>query len=397
MEKISIILTNFNTLKYSKWCYESIRKNLNPQHEVVFVDDGSDDGTWEWIQSLDDPNVIKHQNEKNMGIAFSYNTGVDIASNEIVYIIHSDMYLPPKHDEIMLEEFKKYDFLTPWRVEPLMKNGYPPSPDKIQLKLGHDFESFDEQGYLDYKLPESPGMLRTCFPWMTTKKTFNRVNGIDELFLRYMVDDDDFYLRIAKAGFKYWQTHKTSVYHMCSRTTKYRGDDVTLEGSPEWNNQYTRSTRNFIRKWGQGQRGAYNRDMSLNADLKKYDVGFVVKNCDPNMLYHLEPWCSNIYTDILGPEIYKKKSEDNTMYNMDERVLPYENEKNNGILVEVDGLKLNNENFQIITKFAEIFEDSGEVGEFELSIFHITINNLTTTNEEQLISGGFRNTDGYPY
>ena len=79
MEKISIILTNFNTLKYSKWCYESIRKNLNPHHEIVMIDDCSDDGTWEWIQSLKDKNMIKHRNHKNMGIAYSYNTGVDLA------------------------------------------------------------------------------------------------------------------------------------------------------------------------------------------------------------------------------------------------------------------------------------------------------------------------------
>lgn len=396
MEKISIILTNFNTLKYSKWCYESIRKNLNLQHEVVFIDDCSNDGTWEWIRGLEDKNVIKHRNKKNMGIAYSYNTGVDLASNEIVYIIHSDMYLPPNHDKIMLEEFKNYDFLTSWRVEPPI---YPLSPDKIQQDFGQNLENFNEEGFLEFSATFNPreGMLRTCFPWMCTKKTFNRVNGVDELFLRYMVDDDDFYLRIAKAGFNYWQTHKTAVYHMCSRTTKYRNDNINMEGSPEWNNQYTRSTRNFIRKWGTGQNNAYNSDMSLNNELKKYDIGFVVWNCDANMLYHLEPWCSNIYVDMTAPEIYIQKSQENTLYNMSARVKVDYPEKENRVMVEFNGSKLTNENFKIITQLPQILEDSGEVGVFELDIFRITINDLTPVDEEWLISGGFRDTNGYPY
>jgi len=391
MEKISIIFTNFNTLKYSKWCYESIRKNLNPHHEIVMIDDCSTDGTWEWIQGLPNINIIKHQNDKNMGIAYSYNKGVDLATNEIVYVIHSDMYFPPKHDEIMLEELKKYDFLTSWRVEPPI---YPGSPDKVQMDFGKNLEEWKEDEYLNFELPKSNGLLRTCFPWMTTKKVFNRVNGIDELFLKYMVDDDDFYLRIAKAGYKYWQTHKTACYHMCSRTTKYKDDNISTEGSSEWNNQYTRSTRNFIRKWGSGQNHSYTKDMSMNTKIKKYDIGIVVHNCDPNILYHLEPWCSNIYVDMIR-DPYIMKTMENTMYDVQERVRDINDEWKNDIIIELDGTKLSNENFKYITQLSFIIPDSGGVGKFELGIFNITINKLEPMDEEQLISDGFRNTEGY--
>ena len=105
MESISFIITNFNTKKYTEWSYNSIRKNLGYRHEIVMLDDGSEDGTWELLQQLKstDQNMIIHRNKKNVGIAFSYNKMVELASNEIVCMLHSDMYVPPKFDEIMLK------------------------------------------------------------------------------------------------------------------------------------------------------------------------------------------------------------------------------------------------------------------------------------------------------
>ena len=52
METISFIIPNVNTKKYLEWCYNSIRKNLGYVHEIVMIDDGSEDGTWELLQEL---------------------------------------------------------------------------------------------------------------------------------------------------------------------------------------------------------------------------------------------------------------------------------------------------------------------------------------------------------
>ena len=53
-------------------------------------------------------------------------------------------------------------------------------------------------------------------------------------------------------------------------------------------------------------------------------------------------------------------------------------EKPNNILVEFDATQLNNTNFQIIQQLPEIIQESGEIGEFELDIFKITIKSLET-------------------
>ena len=62
---ISFIQPSRNNLKYLKWSYNSIRKNLGYRHEICWADDFSDDGTWEWMNEIKekDPNVKIYRNE----------------------------------------------------------------------------------------------------------------------------------------------------------------------------------------------------------------------------------------------------------------------------------------------------------------------------------------------
>ena len=49
MKLISFIQPSRNNLKYLKWSYDSIRKNLGYRHEICWADDFSNDGSWEWM------------------------------------------------------------------------------------------------------------------------------------------------------------------------------------------------------------------------------------------------------------------------------------------------------------------------------------------------------------
>ena len=64
MKNISFIIPSRNNLVYLKWCYNSIRKNLNPNHEICIADDASIDGTLEWLKetSKTDKNLKYHVN-----------------------------------------------------------------------------------------------------------------------------------------------------------------------------------------------------------------------------------------------------------------------------------------------------------------------------------------------
>ena len=320
------------------------------------------------------------------------NKGVELASNEFVCLLHSDMYVPPKFDQIMLRQLQDHDFVTAWRVEPAV---YPASADKVQMEFGrgvdmeNSAENFNEEAFLAWvekneKSSKGRGQHRTCFPWMTTKTLFQTLGGVDQLFAKYLVDDDDFYLRIAMNGHSYWQTFETAVYHMPSKTTKLKNDTFT-DGDDEWQIQHNKSTRNFIRKWHSHQMRAYTESMVLNPIYPR-DVGFIIENCNPEMLYHLEPWCSTIYVDSKLIDPYVTEEQKNTKYDLKQRVLPYDNEKNNEVLVKFDAQKFEAEQYSFIQMLNDVLSDSGEEGEMQHDIFDITISKMATYETQNIIA-----------
>lgn len=386
MHSISFIITNYNAKKYTEWCYNSIRKNLGYVHEIVLLDDGSEDGTWELIGEIakKDHNVKIHRNEQNVGIAYSYNKMVELSSNEIVCMIHSDMYIPPKFDEIMLKHMEKYDFITPLRVEPNV--GYPPSVDKELVDFGTKSEDFDEDGFIRWhekNIEENKGRTeqRMFFPWMTTKTLYNKVGGNDCLFLKYMVDDDDFYLRIKMAGGKYTQLFETAVYHMPSKSVRMRETDdieVDVDG------QYDKSIRNFIRKWGVWPGSVWNEDRDMVIP-KKYNIGFIAKNCHLESLQFLEPWCSNIYIEdrkLLLDYITEEQSK--TIFDLNERIKT-ESKISNDIIIEFDVNQLNSDRLAFLQRLPDILDDSGQIGEMQYDIFKLNINTLEDIVEDNIV------------
>ena len=94
------------------------------------------------------------------------------------------------------------------------------------------------------------------------------------------------------------------------------------------------------------------------------------------------PWCSNIYVDEGNvPTLIKNYiGNEDTSFDLYERIKSYNSEKNNEILIEIDGTTLTQQDFQIIQQLSEIIQDSGEIGEFELGNLKIKI---TALNEYQ--------------
>jgi hypothetical protein len=65
--------------------------------------------------------------------------------------------------------------------------------------------------------------------------------------------------------------------------------------------------------------------------------------------------------------------------------MPLENEKQNGILIEINGNNFNQNDLNYIQNISAIINDSGEVGTFNLGNLDITINNLQTYEKDLII------------
>ena len=409
MKSISFIQPSRNNLKYLKWSYNSIRKNLGYIHEICWADDFSDDGTWEWMNEIKekDPNIKIHRNEgpTRLGHTILYDTLVnDYATNDIVMIYHADMYACPKMDEEVLKHLEPGKVVSATRIEPPL---HPDGPEKILKDFGIEPEEFDELGLMKFLEEETPWtkiieqeLKETTegifAPWAIYKKDFQSINGHDPLYAPQSKEDSDIFNRFVLAGYDLIQTWKGFVYHMTSRGSRFKdgamrnpAGQVFMKGreSTEWLTQNLRSTRNFIRKWGH----MVKHDEFMKPIIPpKYNVGFVVKNCDINMLRELEPWCDIIYSDCSYESVkkYQKEEQPKTEFDLTNKIRPVKSIEDSDIpdvTVEFDATLLNANNFQYLVNLSEILVDSGEIGEMELEIFKLTIHSLQTYEKDLIL------------
>jgi hypothetical protein len=290
------------------------------------------------------------------------------------------MYLCPGALDAIEEELKEKTIVSLTRIEPPL---HPDGPEKILKNFGVEPEEFNEQGllnFLDSRVPNNDTTEGIFAPWAFWKSNFQEIGGHDPLYAPQSKEDSDIFNRFQLNGIKFIQTWHGCVYHMTCRGSRRNTIDKAkniYEDSPEWLAQNQRSARNFVRKWGHTVR----HDDYLKPQIPpKYDIGFIVKNSNPKILEILEPWCSTYYGD--GEWwIYKeyiKNEQPNTLFNLEDKIKPYENEKNNYILIEIDGNNFSQNDYNIIEILTEIIQDSGEIGEFELGNLKINIIDLTT-------------------
>jgi glycosyltransferase involved in cell wall biosynthesis len=386
--KISLIQPGRNNLKYLKWSYDSIRKNQGEHEvEICVADDASTDGTWDWcLEMMDkDPLFKAHRNEgpDRLGHTILYDTLInDVATNDIAMIYHADMYLCPNALTSIEKHIKPGVIVSLTRIEPPL---HPEGPEKLLWHGGVEPEEFKEQELLD-KLKEFTNEEKITngifAPWAFYRKDFQEIGGHDPLYAPQSKEDSDIFNRFQLNGIKFIQTWEGFVYHMTCRGSRRNTLDKAkniYEDSPEWLAQNQRSTRNFIRKWGH----FVMHDPTLVPIVPpKYSVGIIITNCNAQLLELLEPWGENVYIDNynLLSIPYFEKEKNNTTYDLSKRVLPYDNEKNNEILVEVDPISFNQEDFTNIQRFSQIIQHNGETGSFELGNLKI---NIIQMNEYQ--------------
>ncbi len=393
--KISLIQPSRNNLKYLKWSYDSIRKNQgNHEVEICVADDFSDkDNTWEWCQEMmeKDPlfKAIRNEGPTRLGHTILYDTLVNtVATNDVCMIYHADMYLCPGALDAIESELVEKSIVSLTRIEPPL---HPPGPEKVLNDFGIEPEEFKEDSLLQYvkdrieQFESHPTTEGIFAPWAFWKSDFQEIGGHDEIFAPQSKEDTDIFNRFQLNGIKFIQTWEGFVYHMTCRGSRFAdgakrnpNGEVFMKNreTDEWLKQNQKSTKEFLRKWGH----FCKHDAFLNPIVPpKYNIGFVVKNCNLQLLELLEPWCSTFYCDeqfTVGRVSDYVENED-TSFDLYERIKYDGGEKSNDILIEMDGTTLTQEDFGVIQQLSEILKDSGEIGEFELGNLKITINSLT--------------------
>ena len=89
----SFIILTFNELEYTKKCVKSLRKHTPESYEVIFVDNGSTDGTVKWLKALtkENSNYRLIENKQNLGFAKGCNQGIEASRGEFILLLNNDV------------------------------------------------------------------------------------------------------------------------------------------------------------------------------------------------------------------------------------------------------------------------------------------------------------------
>jgi dolichol-phosphate mannosyltransferase len=109
--ELSVVIPAFNEQENVAPIYERLIKVLEPEVaglEILYVDDGSSDATWEQISRLagEDPRVRGIRFARNFGQQAALTAGVDAALGTAVVIIDADLQDPPEVIPEMLAKWR---------------------------------------------------------------------------------------------------------------------------------------------------------------------------------------------------------------------------------------------------------------------------------------------------
>lgn len=129
--QLSIVVPLYNEdeslRELDKWIKEVAQKE-NLSYEVIYVNDGSNDRSWEVIESLsqENPNVRAISFSRNYGKSAALFAGFDMAEGEVVITMDADLQDSPEEipslRKMIVEE--NYDLVSGWkrkRYDPISK------------------------------------------------------------------------------------------------------------------------------------------------------------------------------------------------------------------------------------------------------------------------------------
>jgi glycosyltransferase involved in cell wall biosynthesis len=188
---VSILITTFNSERYIREALESALSQSYRNIEVVVVDGGSTDGTRGIIESCPDGRLRAMFPGKRLGIKEARNVLFREARGQfITFLDADDVYLPRKVEEeiAFLETCPEFA-----AVYCDLRYFFDGAPQKL-YRHRYKFPSGD----LFRELLEKMFITNTTF--MFRRSVYEALGGYDESL--GMVEDWDYFLRMARAGFK---------------------------------------------------------------------------------------------------------------------------------------------------------------------------------------------------
>ena len=197
--KITAVVVTYNRINLLKRTVECLRAN-SPVNEIVVVNNGSTDGTSEWLDSQIDITVI-HQD--NVGGSGGFYTGIDYAYNsgaDWIWCMDDDVFPRANCMERLLEHIEEPNIgiLAPRRLI----DGEIFCHDFTAYNLTNPFSSMYSGRIDNSSVNDSIYIAGTAFEGLFIRREVVEKIGLPTRDLFIFCDDTDYCIRTLQAGYK---------------------------------------------------------------------------------------------------------------------------------------------------------------------------------------------------
>ena len=226
-KKVTIIIPNYNGLKFMEPCFKALRAQSDQNFELLVVDNGSTDGSVKWLEDHQIPSIFL---EENTGFSGAVNIGIRESVTPYVILLNNDTEPQPDYVKEMVKAIERSPKI--FSVSSKMIQLY----HKDLMDDAGDMYSVLGWAYQRGVGQKSSGYNKACRVFSACagaaiyrREIFDKIGGFDEDHFAYLEDIDVGY-RAKICGYENWYCPKAVVYHVGSGTSgsKYNSFKVKL-------------------------------------------------------------------------------------------------------------------------------------------------------------------------
>ncbi|MCG8510953.1 MAG: glycosyltransferase, partial [Rhodospirillales bacterium] len=218
----SIVILTHNEWPITRLCLESIRRWTLEDHEIIVVDNGSDDETVSRLTEMQD--VVLIENAENRGFAAAVNQGIRASRGRDVLLLNNDVVVT----EGWLNRLRTALYSGPsiGMVGPC--TNYTAGIQKVDAQYEglDDLERFAEEWRKSNRGVAAYAPILMGFCLLAKRAVLDRVGYLDERFRIGFFEDNDLSLRVKKAGYQLLNVRDVFVHHFGSWTFRSTGVDI---------------------------------------------------------------------------------------------------------------------------------------------------------------------------
>ncbi|NNV07975.1 glycosyltransferase [Geobacillus sp. MMMUD3] len=193
---VSVVMPVYNALP---WINESINSILNQtfeNFELIIIDDGSVDGTREFLKNINDSRIVRYFFSENRGIVSALNKGISLAKGKYIARMDSDDISSPIRLEQQVEFLEENPscHLVATNIESFTHESTIPKEELERYQKWYNNAHTHEEICLTLPIGNC-----LCHPSvMFRKDSFYKIGGYKSEFK--LAEDYEFFIRMSKYG-----------------------------------------------------------------------------------------------------------------------------------------------------------------------------------------------------